>query len=76
MVKKPVFDNWEDAAKMCKYGKAVGRFRAEVDGRIQPVDLVKPLGRDGVVCYEGTGVVIRRATTREIDSITRWWTYS
>jgi len=73
---KPTYPNFEQAAKACKYGKAVSRLRIMHKDRVITTDLVKPLYGDGYLYYEGTGVVIRKATAAEIDRQKKWWTYS
>lgn len=64
--------NWEDIVIENKFGRAVRTTRIDFRGRVVDVDIVKPRKGDGVVCYAGTAIPIRKATRHEIDGHTDW----
>lgn len=67
------FRSFEEACRASKQRKAVGNIRVEMqDGRVIDADIVKPLQGNGEISWEGTAYPIRRATTREVDTV-RWW---
>lgn len=66
---------WEEIAKRDKFGKAVRTCVIEHKGKLVKADIVKPLHGDGIACYAGTGIAIRKAESKEIDGHTDWRTY-
>ena len=73
---KTVFRDWEAAAKASPFGKAVGKdLIIEQKGSRMEAEVIKPLFGDALIVWKGTGIKIRSATTREIDSIKKWLPY-
>jgi len=67
-------DDWEEAAMFSKKRKAVARFGlVKLDnGKYVKADIIKGVGKDGVLVYTKTARTIRKATTREVDSTKGW----
>lgn len=66
------YRDWEEAARKSKHRKAIHTTWIVHQGRRVEADLVKPLYGDGYWYYTDTALVIRKATTREVDSVTAW----
>lgn len=64
--------NWHDACMASRFRKAVAKIEIEHNGQKVKAQVVKPLHGDGWLVYHETGVRIRKATTSEIDSRTKW----
>lgn len=71
-LKKRFPEDWEAAARMSKQKKAVGETVIDDRGHLRTVEIIKPLEGDATINYSKSGVVIRKATSREIDSCKRW----
>lgn len=64
--------HWEDAAKQSKWGKAIGKLYIIHKNRLTRVEVVKPLHGDADMVYYHSGIVLRKATNKEIDKIKKW----
>lgn len=72
-MKKRVFRDWEEACENTRFNRAVGKLgKIRHNGQEVEVDVLKEPGKNGYVVYAGTGLVIRTATTAEVDSIVKW----
>lgn len=70
------YRDWEEAAKASPSRKAVAKIDIEKpDGSKMKAEIVKPLHGDGWIHYENSGIKIRKATAREVDSRSRWDDY-
>jgi hypothetical protein len=70
------FNNFEDACGESPFDKSVSNsFPCEVDGKLKTVEIIKPRHGDGHLVYKGTGVRIRKATSREIEGVMYWKRY-
>jgi len=68
-----VYRDWEQAARNSKFEKAVGEQAIELpNGEAMRVEVVKPMHRDGFLVYPKSGVVIRQATPKEVDTAKLW----
>lgn len=67
-------NDWEEAAMLSKRRKAVATFGiVKTDsGKHVAADIIKGVGKDGVLVYRKTARIIRQATTREVDSTVGW----
>lgn len=70
------YSDWEAACRANRFQKAVATTEIEHKGKMQKVDVIKPLHGDAVICWANTGVRIRMATTKEVDSLRRWRPYA
>lgn len=71
------YKSFEEAAEACPFGKAIGETVVYHDGRERKVDIVKRRHGDGQITYRGhNGIVIRKATAKEIDSCRKWKSYA
>ena len=66
------YRDWEEAAKKSKWQKAVAKIHIVHKNRMIKAEIIKPLYKDPVVVYYHSGVIIRHATSQEMDRITRW----
>ena len=64
--------HWEEAAKKSKWEKAIGKSWIVHRNKLIKVEVIKPLHHDGYIVYYHTGIIIRKATTREVDRIKKW----
>lgn len=67
-----MYRDWEEAAHLSKWNKAIATLYIVHNNTKRRVDLIKPLYGDGVICYEGTTIPIRKAATAEIDRQKNW----
>lgn len=66
------YKNWYDACMESRYRKAVANIDIEHKGKRVAAQVVKPLNGDGWIVYKDTGIRIRQASPKEIDSRTKW----
>ena len=71
-LRRGIFDNWNEAAQQSHKKKAVGQIVIDHRGRLRKVEIIKSLEGDGIIHYPASGVVIRKATSQEIDSCKKW----
>jgi len=69
------YSNWEEACGVSKWGKAVGQIQIDHRGALQRVEIIKPRHGDAMITYYHSGLEIRKATTQEVDSCTKWKPY-
>lgn len=70
------FNNFYDACDESPFDKSCSSsFPADVGGKVVSVEIIKPRNGDGWLVYKGTGVRIRKATSREIEGATYWKRY-
>jgi len=69
---KPDFYSACDASL---YNKAVSKIDIEYKGNRIRAEIVKPRNGDGWIHFEQSGIRIRKATSKEIDSRKRWDPY-
>jgi len=69
------YPDWEAACRHSRTGRAVAEIWIEHKGEWIRAEVVKPRFGDGTIHYYHSGLVIRKATSREIDCITTWKVY-
>jgi len=69
------YRDWEEACRQSTEDKAVGQTVIEIRGRLIKAEIIKPRFGDGTINYYHSGLVIRKATTKEIDSVKKWKVY-
>lgn len=73
---KQWYDNPDDAAREDKRQTAYGETILSYKGKPMKLAIVKRYNRDPVIVFPtAPAIVIRRATTREVDSVKRWQAY-
>lgn len=67
---------FEEAARSSRFEKAVSPpVVIEHKGKKVRAELIKGLRGDGYWHWEGSGIRIRKATSQEIDRVSRWKPY-
>ena len=69
------YPDWEEACRHSRANRAVAEITVEVRGTLVRAEIVKPRYGDAVITYFHSGLVMRPATTREVDSIKSWKVY-
>ena len=69
------YQDWEEACRYSREEKAVGQTVIDLRGKLIKAEIIKPRFGDGEITYYHSGLVIRKATTREIDSVKKWKVY-
>lgn len=69
------YKDWQEAAEASPHKKAIAKITIEHKGRSVKAEVIKPLKGDAMINFEGSGIAIRQATSREVDTRPRWDDY-
>lgn len=66
------YDDWEEAAQYSRTKRAVTTVLVMHKGKEIKAEIIKPVGKDGILNFWHTSIPIRKATAAEIDGARRW----
>lgn len=67
------YDSLDEACNASKWGIAIGRLYVEHKGQRIEAEIRKRAGGNAWIQFKGSAIRIRKATSREVDSVRRWW---